>query len=102
LYLHTLLVNDSKAFFLYSSLDNVSDEVRWSVDLRFKKPGADNGMFGLKPDVLMRTKENPNMKIDWDTFDKIDRTKAQIASVKDIIEVQISKQSYSCKRKRNS
>ena len=27
------------------------------------------------------------MKIDWDTFDKIDRTKAQIASVKDIIEI---------------
>lgn len=66
--------------------------------MRFKKPGADNGMFGLKPDVLMRTKENPNMKIDWDTFDKIDRTKAQIASVKDIVEVQSSKQSYNCKR----
>ena len=74
-------------FIPHRSLDNVSDEVRWSVDFRFKKPGADNGMFGLKPDVLMRTKENPNMKIDWDSFDKIDRTKAQIASVKDIVEI---------------
>lgn len=65
----------------------MSEEVRWSVDLRFKKPGLPNGMFGLKPDVLMRTKDDPNMHIDWDTFDSIDRTKAQIASVKDLVEV---------------
>ncbi|VDI18198.1 Hypothetical predicted protein, partial [Mytilus galloprovincialis] len=74
-------------FIPHRSLDNASEGVRWSIDLRFKKPGLPNGMFGLKPDVLLRTKENPNMKIDWDTFDSIDRTKAQIASVRDLVEI---------------
>ncbi|KAK3092805.1 hypothetical protein FSP39_007424 [Pinctada imbricata] len=74
-------------FIPHRSLDNLSDHVRWSVDLRFKKPGKDNGMFGLKPDVIMRTKEDPNMKIDWDTFDSLNRTELQMKSVADIVEV---------------
>lgn len=44
-------------------------------------------MFGLKPDVIMRTKENPNMEIDWETFDSLNRTELQIKSVKDIVDV---------------
>lgn len=69
------------------SLDNKSDHIRWSVDLRFKVPGENNGMFGLKPDVIMRTKENPDMEIDWETFDSLNRTELQIKSVKDIVDV---------------
>lgn len=44
-------------------------------------------MFGLKPDVIMRTKENPCMEIDWETFDSLNRTELQIKSVKDIVDV---------------
>lgn len=50
-------------------------------------PGENNGMFGLKPDVIMRTKENPDMEIDWDKFDSLNRTELQIKSVKDIVDV---------------
>lgn len=50
-------------------------------------PGKNNGMFGLKPDVIMRTKENPNMEIDWETFDSLNRTELQMKSVKDIVDV---------------
>jgi len=48
-------------------------------------------MFGLKPDVLMRSSKDPNMKIDWDTFDSIDRTKVQMESVKDVVKVSVFK-----------
>lgn len=74
-------------FIPHRSLDNKSDHIRWSVDLRFKVPGENNGMFGLKPDVIMRTKENPNMEIDWETFDSLNRTELQIKSVKDIVDI---------------
>lgn len=69
----------------HRSLENFSDQVRWSVDLRFKKTGLPNGMFGLKPDVEMRSSKNPKLKIDWETFDSIDRTVVQTKSVQDLV-----------------
>ncbi|XP_021359944.1 uncharacterized protein LOC110454642 isoform X2 [Mizuhopecten yessoensis] len=79
----------------HRSLENFSNQVRWSIDLRFKKTGLPNGMFGLKPDVEMRSSKDPNMKIDWETFDSIDRTKQQMASVKDIVKVE-EDQEFDC------
>ncbi|XP_006814546.1 uncharacterized protein LOC100368117 [Saccoglossus kowalevskii] len=57
------------------SLENYSNDIRWSLDLRWQRPDLPNGFYGLKDNVLMRTSDNPNMEIDFDTFDKVDRNK---------------------------
>lgn len=31
------------------------------------------GFYDLKQGVLMRTKDNPNMTVNWEDFNKIDR-----------------------------
>ena len=69
------------------SLENFSNQTRWSIDLRYKRPADDNGMFGLKDDVILRSSADPNMEIDWETFNSVDRTKAQIAYVKSDVNV---------------
>ena len=61
------------------SLPNKSDIIRWSLDLRWQNPKMDNGFYGLKNSVLMRTSEDPNHKIDWTEMAGIDRTKKQMA-----------------------
>ena len=62
-----------------NSLENRSDIIRWSLDLRWQKPDMDNGFYGLKNCVLMRTSQDPNYKIDWSEMANIDRTKKQMA-----------------------
>lgn len=72
---------------LLSSLPNISNVIRWSTDLRFLKTGEQNGMFGLKESFVMRSSKDPDMEIDWKTFNSVDRSDVQIASVKDIVKV---------------
>ncbi|KAK7104220.1 phytanoyl-CoA dioxygenase domain-containing protein 1-like [Littorina saxatilis] len=57
----------------HRSLANVSDQIRWSLDLRWQRPDHSVGFYELKDGILMRTKENPDMKVDWDAFDSVDR-----------------------------
>ena len=49
----------------HRSLENYSDKIRWSLDLRWQKPGLPNGFYGLKKSVLMRKADDPKYKIDW-------------------------------------
>ena len=58
---------------LYSSLNNVSNVIRWSLDLRWQKPDKSVGFYGLKQGVLMRSEKNSFKEIDWDGFNNIDR-----------------------------
>jgi len=60
----------------HRSLNNVTKEIRWSLDLRWQRPDKSVGFYDLKEGVLMRTKEQPNLKIDFDSFDAKDRAKA--------------------------
>ena len=49
----------------HRSLENYSDKIRWTMDLRWQKPGLSNGFHGLRDTVLMRKADDPNYKIDW-------------------------------------
>ena len=50
----------------HRSLENYSDKIRWSLDLRWQNPSMPNGFHGLKESVLMRKADDPNYKIDWE------------------------------------
>lgn len=57
----------------HRSLPNMSNEVRWSLDLRWQRAQDPDGLWGLKKPVLMRKKDDPDFKIDWTEFDSVDR-----------------------------
>lgn len=74
----------------HRSLPNLSNDIRWSLDLRWQKSTEPVGFYNLKEGVLMRSSKDPNLKIDWETFNKIDRhqeqRKASVGSVHPINE----------------
>lgn len=41
----------------------------------------DNGFYGLKNNVLMRTSKNPDHEIDWSEMVGVDRTKKQMTEI---------------------
>ena len=51
----------------------MSKKIRWSLDLRWQKAGDSIGYYGLKDGVRMRSSADPDFKIDWETFDAVDR-----------------------------
>ncbi|XP_059146502.1 phytanoyl-CoA dioxygenase domain-containing protein 1-like [Physella acuta] len=57
----------------HRSLNNTSDVIRWSLDFRFANPEKPLGFYGLKQGVLMRSEKNPVEKIDWDSFNSVNR-----------------------------
>jgi hypothetical protein len=57
----------------HRSLENYSDIIRWSIDLRWQRPGEISGMEGIKNPILMRTKRDPTYKPDWDTWAAVSR-----------------------------
>ena len=57
----------------HRSLENYSDKVRWSLDLRWQIPNKPNGFYGLKECVIMRKADDPNYQIDWENFATLDR-----------------------------
>jgi hypothetical protein len=57
----------------HQSLQNTSDRIRWSLDLRWQTANRDVGFYDLKPGVRMRSSADPNYKIDWEPFDSISR-----------------------------
>ena len=65
----------------HRSLPNVSNDIRWSMDLRWQRPDLPNGFYGLKESILMRTEADPNFEIDWEEFAAKDRTKLQDANM---------------------
>ncbi|XP_068681653.1 uncharacterized protein [Montipora foliosa] len=66
----------------HRSLENFSDSIRWSLDLRWQKPDKPNGFYGLKDSVLLRSSKDPNYTVDWEKFAALDRTNLQDADVK--------------------
>ena len=61
----------------HRSLENYSNKVRWSVDLRWQNPNRSPGFYGLKECVTMRKADDPNYQIDWENFANLDRTVLQ-------------------------
>ena len=55
----------------HRSLENFSDDVRWSVDLRFQNPNDEAGFHtGLVDPIIMRKSDDPNYIADWDSWFK--------------------------------
>ncbi|XP_076099551.1 uncharacterized protein LOC143069006 isoform X2 [Mytilus galloprovincialis] len=67
----------------HRSLPNMSNKIRWSLDLRWQRPSEPVGFYGLKDGILMRTSKDPNYKIDWEAFNKIDRHQVQKESIEE-------------------
>ena len=61
----------------HRSLENYSDKVRWSLDLRWQDPMKPNGFHDLKECILMRKEGDPDYKIQWEGFAALDRTMLQ-------------------------
>ena len=51
------------------SLNNLSNDIRWSLDLRWQQPDKSVGFYGMKQGVAMRS-QKPGFKVDWETFKK--------------------------------
>ena len=52
-----------------ASLNNVSKEIRWSLDLRWQKSDLPVGFFGMKPGIMMRSQRS-EVKVEWEAFRK--------------------------------
>jgi hypothetical protein len=57
----------------HRSLENRSDKIRWSVDLRYqdpKQPSGDDSGAGV---IVMRKADDPAFTVDWDTWAEAQR-----------------------------
>ena len=59
------------------SLMNNSDIIRWSVDFRWQRADRDVGFYDLKQGVKMRSSTDPNLVIDWESFNAVNRSERQ-------------------------
>jgi hypothetical protein len=57
----------------HRSLPNESNDVRWSVDLRWQSPRHDYGFYKIQEGILFRSPDQPNLKPDWTKFFSVDR-----------------------------
>ncbi|XP_014791187.1 uncharacterized protein LOC106884357 isoform X1 [Octopus bimaculoides] len=57
----------------HRSLLNISNDVRWSVDLRWQSPKEKWGFYNLQEGILMRSEKQPNLEPDWEKFLSTDR-----------------------------
>uniref|UniRef100_A0A1I8FUM9 Phytanoyl-CoA dioxygenase family protein n=1 Tax=Macrostomum lignano TaxID=282301 RepID=A0A1I8FUM9_9PLAT len=61
----------------HRSLNNRSDVVRWSIDFRWQRTGT-RRLFSSPP---VRRDGEPDFRPDWDSFDSVDRNRAQLESM---------------------
>ncbi|CAM4790016.1 unnamed protein product [Rotaria magnacalcarata] len=73
----------------HKSMENYSQSIRWSLDLRWQNPKEPNGFYGLKDNILMTKSDDENFKPDWDEWSNINRAKLQEAAVKESIRNEI-------------
>jgi len=52
----------------HRSVANNSQHIRWSLDLRFQRPGEPEGLYGEMPPVLLRDRYNPDLVADWSPY----------------------------------
>lgn len=67
----------------------MSNQIRWSLDLRWQKPDLPAGFWGLKSSLLLRSAKDPDYKIDWTEFDGVNRREKQRDAVADVLPVSI-------------
>lgn len=57
----------------HRSLANVSNDVRWSIDLRWQSPHENWGFYDIAEGILFRTARDGDVTPDWDKFLSVDR-----------------------------
>ncbi|KAL4219387.1 hypothetical protein ACF0H5_021967 [Mactra antiquata] len=57
----------------HRSLKNVSNDIRWSIDLRWQSPKEDYGFYGIAEGVLFRDSTGEKITPDWEKFLSVDR-----------------------------
>jgi hypothetical protein len=57
----------------HRSTENYSNQIRWSIDLRWQRPNEVSGFDDVKPCILMRSASKPFHEIDWETWAKTSR-----------------------------
>ncbi|KAH9500741.1 hypothetical protein Btru_076372 [Bulinus truncatus] len=57
----------------HRSLPNNSNDIRWSVDLRWQSPRHPYGFYNIQDGILFRSADQPNIRPDWKSFFAIDR-----------------------------
>ena len=72
--------------FPHNSLNNLSKDIRWSLDLRWQNPNQPFGFYGLKKGVVMRSSTGPNLEIDWDSFDNVDHRQEAEKAMEDKVD----------------
>ena len=71
----------------HRSTENYSDRIRWSVDLRWQRPGERTGIEGVKDPILMRTAKDPSYKIDWEEWENTSRNRIEIGMADKAVEM---------------
>ena len=65
----------------HRSLPNLSDGIRWSLDLRWQRADQPNGFHGLKASVLMKDAgQRYNGRVDWGDWARQDRAQLTAAA----------------------
>ena len=57
----------------HRSTENLSQHVRWSIDLRWQRPDELSGFEGIKECILMRTANDRDYRIDWASWSQQNR-----------------------------
>ncbi|XP_046370068.2 uncharacterized protein LOC124144624 [Haliotis rufescens] len=52
---------------------NLSNDIRWSIDLRWQSPFYNMGFYNIQDGVRFRSSSETNVKPDWDKFLSVDR-----------------------------
>ena len=55
------------------SLPNHSNDVRWSVDLRWQSPHEKWGFYNIAEGILFRSSQEGNITPDWEKFLRVNR-----------------------------
>uniref|UniRef100_A0A383WF13 Fe2OG dioxygenase domain-containing protein n=1 Tax=Tetradesmus obliquus TaxID=3088 RepID=A0A383WF13_TETOB len=61
----------------HRSLDNTSDRIRWSLDLRWQHPDLPDGAYGLKRSIRMTDPADPSYVIPWAGWADVDKKTGQ-------------------------
>ena len=71
----------------HRSLTNVSNGIRWSLDLRWQLPDLPNGFYGIKPCLRLTDSTDPAYVPDWSAWANDDRQAKQLAAAMAMPEV---------------
>src|SRR5207237_7933854 len=78
----------------HCSTENLSDGIRWSVDLRWQRPDLPSGFERIKPNILMRTARDPKYRPDWTEWANQSRTRPSRTTDKPVDEFNLDINGY--------